>query len=42
VCLSTYAHVMAELGDTRGVPVEDQIRAARDPLTGQGTTQSGS
>ena len=29
VCLSTYAHVMTELGDTRGVSAEEEIRAAR-------------
>ena len=29
VCLSTYAHVMADLDDARGVSAEDQIRAAR-------------
>jgi integrase len=32
VCLSTYAHVMAELDHDRGTSAEDQIREAREAL----------
>ena len=31
VCLSTYAHVMAELDESRGVSAEEQILSARRP-----------
>jgi integrase len=33
VCLSTFAHVMADLDDARGQSAEDQIRAARTAAT---------
>ena len=34
VCLSTYAHVMAELDSDRGASAEEQIRSAREALRG--------
>ena len=40
VCLSTYAHVMAELRGAERISAEDQIRAARAAVNGSGGPES--